>query len=92
MVSLSLPIELLVSILNTYLRSKYHSLCDFTLYISYRTCCTIPCEEKILTLKIEKRCVSNTSLFLFALQGHRVRFKTLKHFGKENTCLNKIMP
>ena len=32
MVSLSLPIELLVSILNTYLRSKYHSLCDFCEY------------------------------------------------------------
>lgn len=32
MVSLSLPIELLVSILNTYLRSKYHSLCDLCEY------------------------------------------------------------
>lgn len=32
MVSLSLPVELLVSILNTYLRSKYQSLCDLCEY------------------------------------------------------------
>jgi hypothetical protein len=28
MLSLELPVEMLVSILNTYLRSKYQSLCD----------------------------------------------------------------
>lgn len=32
MLSLSLPIELLVSILNTYLRSKYQSLVDLCEY------------------------------------------------------------
>lgn len=32
MVSLSFPIELLVSILNTYLRSKYSSLIDLCEY------------------------------------------------------------
>lgn len=32
MVSLSFPIELLVSILNTYLRSKYNSLIDLCEY------------------------------------------------------------
>ena len=32
MVSLSFPIELLVSILNTYLRSKYQSLIDLCEY------------------------------------------------------------
>ena len=34
MVILSLPVELLVSILNTYLRSKYQSLCDLCEYES----------------------------------------------------------
>lgn len=32
MLSLSLPVELLVSILNTYLRSKYQSLVDLCEY------------------------------------------------------------
>lgn len=32
MLSLELPVEMLVSILNTYLRSKYQSLCDLCEY------------------------------------------------------------